>query len=251
MNDRAAPERGDDRARNKRGPEGSQRTESPPRREGAVSHAKPQNEGPKKSEGRHRSKAKLDADAQGAALAFGGDEAQGPQRPDTSESARVPDREDDDDTFALGGQSEGGRRASAQFKAALPRAMDTGDDARPGAAVAAASFVAHSAQAPAAPPPPTMTLVAAAGGGAMAARALAPAQNLEAIVAAFLASRTEEAAAALGSTSSSVSMAPGSADPNSADVRRPSTDWPPSAKVPSSSSSGPGTSAVLEVSGRP
>ena len=40
MNDRAAPERGDDRARNKRGPEGSQRTESPPRREGAVSRAK-------------------------------------------------------------------------------------------------------------------------------------------------------------------------------------------------------------------
>ena len=124
MNDRAAPERGDDRARNKRGPEGSQRTESPPRREGAVSRAKPQNEGPKKSEGRHRSKAKLDADAQGAALAFGGDEAQGPQRPDTSESARVPDREDDDDVFPLGGRSADGRRKSAEFEAALPRAVE-------------------------------------------------------------------------------------------------------------------------------
>ena len=133
MNDRAAPERGDDRARNKRGPEGSQRTESPPRREGAVSHAKPQNEGPKKSEGRHRSKAKLDADAQGAALAFGGDEAQGPQRPDTSESAEVPGREEkDDDTFALGGRSPDGRRKSAEFEAALPRAMDTKDDALSG-----------------------------------------------------------------------------------------------------------------------
>ena len=200
MNDRAAPERGDDRARNKRGPEGSQRTESPPRREGAVSRAKPQNEGPKKSEGRHRSKAKLDADAQGAALAFGGDEAQGQQRPDTSESARVPDREDDDDTFALGGQSEGGRRASAQFKAALPRAMDTGDDARPGAAVAAASFVAHSAQAPALLPSTTAPLLFAAGGGVSAARALPPVLSVEVIVDMFLASKTEEAAAALLAT---------------------------------------------------
>ena len=104
MNDRAAPERGDDRARNKRGPEGSQRTESPPRREGAVSRAKPQNEGPKKSEGRHRSKAKLDADAQGTALAFGGDEAQGP--PDTSRTVEVPGREENGaDAFPLGGRS--------------------------------------------------------------------------------------------------------------------------------------------------
>ena len=197
MNDRAAPERGDDRARNKRGPEGSQRTESPPRREGAVSRAKPQNEGPKKSEGRHRSKAKLDADAQGAALAFGGDEAQGPQRPDTSESARVPDREDDDDVFPLGGRSADGRRKSAEFEAALPRAMETEDDALPNEAAAATSLVAPLAQAPVLLPSTTAPLIFAAGGGVSAARALPPVLSEEVIVDMFLASKTEEAAAAL------------------------------------------------------
>ena len=125
MDDRDDHGRDDDRKRNsKRGPEGSQRTESPPRREGAVSVTKPQNKGPRKStgkaRGRHKTGAKLDADAQGAALAFGGDEAQGPQRPGTSGTTEVPGHEEDDDAFPLGGQSADDRRTSAQFEAALP-----------------------------------------------------------------------------------------------------------------------------------
>ena len=208
MDDRDDHGRDDDRKRNsKRGPEGSQRTGSPPRREGAVSVTKPQNKGPRKStgkaRGRHKTGAKLDADAQGAALAFGGDEAQGP--PDTSRTADVPVREDDDDdAFPLGGQSADDRRTSAQFEAALPdTSMDMKEDARPEAA--AASFVAPPAQAPA-PPPPT-TVVNAAGGGVSAVRAvraLAPVPNTapsaETSVDAFLASPTDATAAALLAT---------------------------------------------------
>ena len=104
MEDPAAPERGKDRERNsKRDPEGSQRLDAAPNAGASV--AKPQGSEQAQSAGRDRGRPKLDDDARPTALAFGGDEAQGPQRPDTSESARVPDREDDDDTFALGGRS--------------------------------------------------------------------------------------------------------------------------------------------------
>jgi hypothetical protein len=202
MNDHAAPERNDDRPRKgKRGPQGSQRTGSPPPPNGgSVSLAKPQKKGPRKSTGNHRGRLKtganVDAHAQPATSAFDGVEAQGPQRPRTSGTAEVPGHEEDDDTFPLGD-----RRKSAQFEAALPdTSMKTEDNARPGAAVAAASLVAPLAQAPVLLPSTTAPLIFAAGGGVSAARALPPVLSEEVIVDMFLASKTEEAAAALLAT---------------------------------------------------
>ena len=134
------PERDDDRKRNsKRGPEGSQRTGSPPRREGAVSVTKPQNKGPRKStgkaRGRHKTGAKLDADAQGTALAFGGDEAQG--LPDTSRTAEVPGREEN------GAEDGGARRHVARPPARLSSnsASESAADAR--GCVACAQLLFH------------------------------------------------------------------------------------------------------------